>query len=67
MTKEKPVTVTEWIVLLLLFSFPVVNLIALAVFAFGYGSRSIVNFARAAWIFIGVAFIIGIFIGLLGG
>lgn len=67
MAKQKSVTVTEWIVLFILFAIPVVNLIALLVFALGYGNQSVVNFARACWILIGIAFVLGVLIGLLGG
>ena len=60
------VGVWEWFWLLLIFSLPIINIIALIIFALGNGKPSIVNFSRAGLIWAGILFCIGLLIGLSG-
>lgn len=52
----EPVTVGEWFWLILLLAIPLVNIIAIIVFASGVGKQSLINLCRAylIWFCIGV-------------
>ena len=72
---EKPLTTGEWIVTLLVFMIPGVNIIMHLVWAFGEGNISRRNFCRAQLIILavllGMALLVGIilllFTGVLAG
>jgi hypothetical protein len=66
---EKPVSVGEWMITILLLAIPLVNLVMLFVWAFGGGTqRSKANWAKAMLIWAVIGFTLAIVIvGLFAG
>ena len=56
----EPVGVWEWFLLILLFTIPLVNIIAIIVIACGAGKPSVVNFCRASLIWFAIGFSLAI-------
>lgn len=59
---EAPVSIGSWLITIVLFSVPVVNVIYLIALMTGHGNRSLVNFARAYGIIIGACLLVSIII-----
>lgn len=51
--RSKELTIWQWILIFLLLAIPGVNIIALLIWAIGFGqlNRNLVSFARAFWVF----------------
>lgn len=50
-------SVVDWIVTFLILSIPIVNIVALLIWANGTGNRNKVNFAKAALILVAIGFV----------
>lgn len=61
----EPVSVGEWFWLTLLFAIPLVNIIAIIVFASGVGKPSLVNLCRAYLIWFCIGLVIAIIFALV--
>jgi len=65
-TEYKPLTVGNWIVIMILLSIPVVNIVMLIIWAMGGSTQpSQKNYARAILLLFGVVAVLGILAGLL--
>jgi hypothetical protein len=65
---ENDVSISEWIVTLLLQCIPIVNIVLLFVWAFDSSAKpSKSNWAKVSLIFIGVSFVLGIFCAIVFG
>jgi hypothetical protein len=65
---ENDVSISEWIVTLLLMCVPIVNIILLFVWAFDNSAKpSKSNWAKATLIFVAISIIVGIFAGIVFG
>lgn len=57
---EKPMSVGEWILTLIVMSIPIANIIMMFVWGFGDGNTSRKNYCRAYLIFVAITFVLAI-------
>lgn len=57
-SNEDPVSLGEWVIILIVLAIPVINIIALFVLAFGWDNENISNFGKASLILIGVGLVL---------
>lgn len=64
-SSDAPLSVGQWFLILLLFAIPIVNLIALIIFACGVGNANLVNYSRAVLLWVLLVFLFAIGIAIL--
>jgi hypothetical protein len=65
---DNDVSISEWVVTMLLMCIPIANIILLFVWAFDSSAKlSKSNWAKASLIFVGISFIVGIFCAIIFG
>lgn len=64
---ERPMSVGEWLITLIIFAIPCVGIIMMFVWAFGQGNQGRKNYARAALILTAIGIVLSvIFYSILG-